>query len=135
VGELLLWDAEHGECVNSLSGHGSVISRIAWSQDSKRLFSGGMTGVIRWWDAESGANLHTQQAHQGWIRSLSVSPDGSTLVSSGEDGIIHLWDIERAELIRTLRIDRPYERMEISGLRGVSEAQRAALIALGAVER
>jgi WD40 repeat protein len=130
-----LWDAEHGQRVKSLSGHGSVISRIAWSQDSKRLFSGGMTGVIRWWDAESGANLHMQQGHQGWIRSLSVSPDGSMLLSSGEDGDIHLWDIESAALKRTLRMDRPYERMHIRGLKGVSEAQRAALMALGAVER
>jgi WD40 repeat protein len=134
VGELFLWDTEHGERVNSLRGHGTVISRIAWSQDSKRLFSGGMTGVIRWWDVESGANLHTQQAHQGWIRALGVSPDDSTLLSSGEDGVIHLWDIESAALKRTLRIDRPYERMDISGLGGVSEAQRAALIALGAIE-
>ncbi len=94
-----------------------------------------MTGVIRWWDAESGANLHTRQGHQGWLRSLSVSPDGAMLVSSGEDGVIHLWDIARAELIRTLRIDRPYERMDIRGLLGITPAQRAALMALGAVEQ
>jgi hypothetical protein len=30
--------------------------------------------------------------------------------------------------------DRPYERMNISGIKGLSEAQRAALKALGAVE-
>jgi hypothetical protein len=34
-----------------------------------------------------------------------------------------------------LRIDRPYERMDIRQLIGISETQRAALIALGAVER
>jgi len=134
-GELFVWDAERGARLNSLVGHDSVISRVAWSQDSQRLFSGGMTGVIKWWDAESGANLHTQQKHQGWIRSLSVSPDGSMLVSSGEDGIILLWDTAQAELIRTLRIDRPYERMDINGLTGITTAQRAALLALGAVER
>lgn len=135
VGELLLWDAEGGERINSLVGHDSVVSRVAWSRDSQRLVSGGMTGVIRWWDAESGANLHTRQGHQGWLRSLSVSPDGSLLVSSGEDGVIHLWDIERAELIRTLRIDRPYERMDIRDLTGITTAQHAALLALGTVER
>jgi hypothetical protein len=55
------------------------------------------------------------------------------LVSNSEDGVIHLWDIEHAELIRTLRIDRPYKRMNIRGLTGVTKAQRAALMALGAV--
>jgi WD40 repeat protein len=93
-----------------------------------------MTGVIRWWDVESGAILHTRQGHHAWLRSLSVSPDGLLLVSSGEDGVIRIWDTERAELVRTLRIDRPYERMDIRALAGVSTAQRAALMALGAVE-
>jgi hypothetical protein len=34
-----------------------------------------------------------------------------------------------------LRPDRPYERMDITGLTGVTAAQRAALLALGAVEK
>ena len=34
----------------------------------------------------------------------------------------------------TLRIDLPYERMNISGLTGLTAAQRAALWALGALE-
>jgi WD40 repeat protein len=130
----LLWESQRGERVNTLIGHDSVVSRVAWSRNSQYLFSGDMTGIVRWWDAQSGANLHTQPSHQGWIRSLSVSPDGSYLVSSGEDGVIHLWDIEHAERIRTLRADRPYERMEIRGLTGITAAQRAALITLGAVE-
>jgi WD40 repeat protein/DNA-binding XRE family transcriptional regulator len=133
VGELFVWDAESSECLTSLPGNDNVIYRIAWSQDGKTIFSGGMTGVVRWWDIESGVNLYTWQSHRGWIRSLSVSPDGTMLASSGEDGVIHLWHTEHAILIRTLRIDRPYERMDIRGLTGITEAQRAALLALGAV--
>jgi hypothetical protein len=34
-----------------------------------------------------------------------------------------------------LRGDRRYERMDITGLTGVTEAQQTALVALGAVER
>ena len=34
----------------------------------------------------------------------------------------------------TLRSDRDYERLDITGLTGVTQAQRAALIALGAME-
>jgi hypothetical protein len=37
--------------------------------------------------------------------------------------------------LRMLQPDRPYERMNITGLTGVNEVQRAALKALGAVER
>ncbi len=37
--------------------------------------------------------------------------------------------------MRTLRGDRRYERLDITGLTGVTEAQRQAMLALGAVER
>lgn len=134
AGELFVWDAESGALLRSFAGITSVVFRIAWRQDGKVLFGGGSAGAIYWWDVANGTEIARRQSHIGWVRSLCVSPDGLTLASSGEDGIIHLWDIERAERIRTLRIDRPYERMDISGLAGVSEAQRAALIALGAVE-
>ena len=134
IGELFVWDAASNECLMSLAGNDNVVYRVAWNHDSTSIFSGGMTGVVRWWDVESGANLETWQSHRGWIRSLSLSPDGTMLASSGEDGVIHLWHTDHAALLRTLRIDRPYERMDIRGLRGITTAQRAALLALGAVE-
>jgi hypothetical protein len=34
----------------------------------------------------------------------------------------------------TLRPDRPYERLDISGVKGLTDAQRATSRALGAVE-
>lgn len=36
--------------------------------------------------------------------------------------------------IPSLRRDRPYERLNISGVQGLTEAQRASLVALGAIE-
>jgi hypothetical protein len=33
-----------------------------------------------------------------------------------------------------LRRDQPYERLNITGIKGLTEAQRIALLALGAVE-
>jgi hypothetical protein len=41
----------------------------------------------------------------------------------------------RMNLLRTLRIDRPYQRMNIAGLTGITAAQRAVLITLGTVAR
>jgi hypothetical protein len=34
----------------------------------------------------------------------------------------------------TLRRDRPYERLNITGIRGLTEAQKASLRVLGAIE-
>jgi WD40 repeat protein len=75
-----------------------------------------------------------RQTHQGTIRSLRRSPDGSQLASCGDDGAITLWDLHSGEHLQTLRRDRPYERLNITGIRGLTEVQKATLCALGAVE-
>jgi WD40 repeat protein/transcriptional regulator with XRE-family HTH domain len=131
-GELLLWDAASGQHLHAFAQLDSVVFRVAWSLDSKICVSGGINGAIQWWDVERKVCLRTKQAHQGWIRSLKVSPDGATITSGGEDGVLHLWDLRNGELIRTFRIDRPYERMDITGITGVTDAQKATLLALGA---
>ena len=48
--------------------------------------------------------------------------------------MVRLWDVATGACLRTLRSDRHYQRLEITRLTGVTEAQRAALIALGAFE-
>lgn len=67
---------------------------------------------------------------------------GRSMQSPGARGILeratidHWWWRRRSgDHLQTLRRDRPYERMDITGLMGITEAQRASLLALGAVER
>jgi hypothetical protein len=54
--------------------------------------------------------------------------------SSGDDRAIRLWDLESGQALGTLRRDRPYERLNITGIRGLTDAQQASLRALGAFE-
>jgi WD40 repeat protein len=75
-----------------------------------------------------------RQGHQGVVQSLRISPDGRRLASCGDDGAVKVWDLEHGELLRTLRRDRPYERLNITGVKGLTEAQKATLRALGAIE-
>jgi WD40 repeat protein len=58
----------------------------------------------------------------------------NVLASCGDDGAIRLWDLQSSEYVQTLRRDRPYERLSITGIRGLNEAQKATLQALGAIE-
>ncbi len=100
----------------------------------ERLISGGSDGRLRWWDVQGGECVRVQEAHQGTVHSLKGSPDGRRLASCGEDGAINIWDLQSGEHLRTLRRDRPYERLDITGIRGLTQAQKASLRALGAVE-
>jgi len=91
--------------------------------------------MLRWWDTQSRECLRVLKGHQGTVQSLKVSPDGKTLASSGDDNAIQLWDLQSGEHLQTLRRDRLYERLDISGMKGVTEAQKVMLRALGAIER
>src|SRR6266568_1516374 len=130
-----------------LAGHPGPVRSVAWSPDGRRLasavawspsgeelISGGSDGMLRWWNVHSGQCIQVREAHQGTVHALKVSPDGSRLASCSDDGAITLWDLERGEHLRTLRRDRPYERLNITGIRGLTQAQKATLRALGAVE-
>jgi WD40 repeat protein len=99
-----------------------------------RLVSGDGDGMLRWWDIKTGECVCIRAAHQGTIQSLRVSPDGRQLASCGDDGAVMIWDLCSAEHMRTLRRDRPYERLKITGIRGLTGAQRATLQALGAID-
>ena len=75
-----------------------------------------------------------REGHHTAVQSLRVSPDGHLLASCGDDNSINIWDLQSTELLRTLRSDRPYERLDITGVKGLTEAQKATLRTLGAVE-
>ena len=133
-GELIIWDVSSGECLHAWNEPSAVVFALAWSPTGARLLSGGSDGNIRWWDPQSGECLRVQKGHQGAIQSLSVSPDEYKLASCGDDNAIQLWNIQNGEHLRTLQHDRPYERLDISGVKGLTSAQKATLRALGAVE-
>jgi WD40 repeat protein len=140
-GELFLWDIERAVRVQTFEGHPGMIYALAWcprrdgvGPHGDQLISGGTDGMLRWWDVESGACVRMQEAHQGIIRGLKVSPDGKFLASCGEDGAIMIWDLAIHEHLRTLRRDRPYERLNITGIRGLNNVQNSSLQALGAID-
>ena len=110
-----------------------MVSALSWVPGGDLLISGGSDGRLRWWDLQSAECVRVQEAHQGTVQALKRSPDGRILASCGDDGTIRLWDLENGEPLQTLR-DRLYERLNITGIRGLTEAQQASLRALGAVE-
>jgi WD40 repeat protein len=115
-------------------GQSGMACAVAWDPSGERLVSGGGDGALRWWEVQSGECVRVPEAHQGAVQALKVSPDGRRLASCGDDGAIRLWDLESGEPLQTLRRDRFYERLNITGIKGLTEAQKASLRSLGAVE-
>src|SRR6266705_1217452 len=133
-GGLFGWEAHSGQRVQTLVEHPVVASAVAWKKRGEALISGGSDGRLRWWEVDSGRCLRVREAHQGTIHAIRVSSDGTKLASCGDDGAIHIWELKSGERLRTLSCDRPYERLTITGIRGLTQAEIATLRALGAVE-
>jgi WD40 repeat protein len=133
TGVVSIWEVRKGTLVGTLEGHRGLILDIEWSHAHELLVSAGADGTLRWWNPQQGVNFATVQAHEAWARDVRVSPDDKTVASCGEDGVIKLWDMHSHQHLATLRADRPYKRLDISHTSGLTNAQQAALQALGSV--
>ena len=133
-----LWDVSTGRCLNSLHGHTNRVRSVAFSPDGQMLVSGSDDQTIRLWDVSTGRCLNVLHGHTNRVRSVAFSPDGQMLVSGSDDQTIRLWDVSTGASLRTLigagPDERPYERMNITGMTGLTEAQKYTLKALGAIE-
>jgi WD40 repeat protein len=136
-GTVRLWDPDSCELRATLEGHVGQVNDVALSESSELLASAGHDGTVRLWRIHEhrGQHLATLADHDGPVWSVAVSGDEQMLVSGGDDGVVRLWDLSSGECVRTLRADRRYERMDITGTSGMTAAQRATLLALGARER
>jgi WD40 repeat protein len=129
-----VWDLETRSCIRTFSGHQGGVWAIALSPDGQLLASGSEDRTIKLWEFESGQCLRTLSGHQNLIKSITMHPDAPIMVSSSLDETMKVWDLQTGECLNTLRVERPYEGMNITGTIGLTDAQKETLKALGAVE-
>lgn len=127
-----IWRISDGHCEACLKGHTHWVRTLAFSPDGKLLASGSHDMTIRLWEVSSGQCYATCRGHRSWIWSVTFSPDGKTVASGSDDGTIKFWDGQTGKYLKTLRSERPYEGMNITGVKGLTEAQETTLKALGA---
>lgn len=130
-----LWDVQTGALLDTLEDHNYWVWSVAFSPDGQFLASGSLDQTVRIWDLQRKAVRHVLQGHTDWVRSVAFHPSGTLLASGSTDETIKLWDTTTGDCLQTLRPDRPYEEMIITGVMGLTEAQKMSLKALGAVEQ
>ena len=127
-----IWDVQTGDCLKTLRGHTDHVRSVAFSPDGTLLASSSYDQTVQIWDVKTGSRLHNLYGHTDWVRSVAFNNDGSMLASGCRDGTVHCWNVTSGAHLMTMRNDRPYERMNISHVSGLSESQKKALQLLGA---
>jgi WD40 repeat protein/transcriptional regulator with XRE-family HTH domain len=131
---LRLWDSDKGVCIGTLEGHAKPIWSIAFSPDGKFLISGSYDHTVRLWEVSTQHCLKILQGHTDSVLSVAFNVDGRIIASGSNDETIRLWDASAGECFRIMGSNKLYKHMNIKGMTGVSEAQRAMLRVLGAIE-
>ncbi|MBN4003900.1 NACHT domain-containing protein [Nostoc sp. LPT] len=131
---LKIWEISTGECLKTLHGHTDKVSSVAFSYDDQTLASASNDQTLKIWDINTGECLKTLHGHTDKVSSIAFSYDGQTLASTGKDDTIKFWNVKTSECLKTLINERPYENMDITGVIGVTEAEKATLKALGAID-
>jgi WD40 repeat protein len=113
-----VWNTENGHYVCSC-GHASSLHGVAFSRDSRTLYSCGEDGGVRVWDPANG-NQQQPIGDKSWFgKALAVSPDGRLLAVGCADNKVRLFDTESGALLRQLA-ERP------NGARAFPAATRPA---------
>ncbi|MGB7416819.1 MAG: NB-ARC domain-containing protein [Thermosynechococcaceae cyanobacterium] len=133
-GTVKLWNVTTGDCLLTLTGHESWVFSVAFSPDGKTLATGSHDRTVRVWNLETGTCLHVLRGHQHQVYSVVFHPGGDRILSGSQDQTIRIWDVQTGDCLRKLS-DRLYEGMDITQTKGLTSAQRATLICLGAVEQ
>jgi WD40 repeat protein len=133
-GSIKFWDVVSGECLETWQDQtlGSIFA-VAWSADGNRLVAACGNSTIKIWNVSTGVCEHVIQGKNHGL-SVDWNPVNSLLAIAFLEQPIQLWDEQTREMVQTLRGDRPYEGTNITGVTGISQAQKATLKALGAIE-
>ncbi len=152
---VILWDVNRQEIVHRFAQPTLGIKSVAFSPNGKYLAAGGEDQVVYVWDLEVpepnerclelGPQEYTGLA--GGIRSVTFSPDDKYVVSGGLDEMIRKGDLRQMDVLSAsgdldagvltplIQRDRPYENIEIKGVKGLNDLQMANLVTLGAISR
>jgi WD40 repeat protein len=122
------------QLLHQLPEHTYKSSCVVLTPDDQRVVSGRVDGTVRLWDIRSGLLVREFKGHSNSVMAVDVSTTGHAIYSCSSDGTVRIWATETGECRHVLYPERPYTGMNITGITGITEAQKFVLRTLGAVE-
>jgi WD40 repeat protein len=69
------------------------VHTVSFSQDGRRLVTGGRHGTVRFWDTKTGRELLILTKHTGHVMAAALSPDGTHLATAGYPKTAIVWPL------------------------------------------
>lgn len=96
---VMIWDAETGNVVGTLTGHAGRVEKVDWSPDGTHIAATGHeSGAITVWNVETGEidrSIMTDQL----LLDLDWHPDGRRLAVGANSGDVVVWDVTTGEAV------------------------------------
>ncbi len=136
---LRLWDVSSGACIRTLPAEavGNRNRGVAISKDGNLIVTGSGEPILLLWRTQppdKNLQITRLEGHASRVWSIALSSDDRLIASGDEEGTTLISDAQSGKVLQTFSLDRPYERMNISGVTGLNAAEHAALKALGGIE-
>ena len=128
-GMVKLWNTKNGKCIQTLGNRKPIIS-IAFSDDGRYIAYGSYDGTLTVWDINDNKSVAIlqQNCSSPWSLAFSKFSQDSKLLAVGRDGeVIQIWDINTSQIITSFQDNRPLEKVNITGITGLTDATISSL--------
>ena len=89
-----LWNAQTGERIGRLEGHGDVELAADLSADGSMAVTASADGTVGVWELREQARLFSFAAEGATAyHDVAFSPDGGSVVATDRDGVARIWDV------------------------------------------
>jgi WD40 repeat protein len=93
--DVLLFDAEQWPTPpTTLGRHQGSVTALAFTPDSRSLYSGAVDQTVKLWEVDRGSERATFAWPAGRVTALAVAPDGMRAAVAGSDGKVAVWDVD-----------------------------------------